>query len=673
MVKVSEFYERFRSYINSGPQCQSRLSHVPPERVYVHKYRVDSRLVAQYQYPQGPIRDVLSLWHALSVATGIPAYCDAAACHGAAQGSYDLMTPFNAWIDQNRQAIDQVEKLYLKNFSKFCPQMFQLNQLKELHIWDGDFTELPSEICSLPNLRKLHIVSCSNLTALPPEIGRLTRLEELQVDSRITTLPPEIGNLRNLKSLRVRGLTTVPPEIGQLDLLEELSLTFGTLSSLPSEIGQMTNLRKLEVGDNRLTALPAEIGNLSKLKKATFSCNQLTAIPDSLAYLNAHCELYFDSNPLSYEVMQTFGMQIAAVHEEDVNLGPQEGSLFGNIRRLAAERAEAARIQEDIEINRTINAILANVQAVSARSQAPSREDSLEDTILFWLTQFKETFPEANRNQADRFPAHAGDRACLAFYSSLLTHEEKGKLDEFLNRVKGTEDYKRGGASRQKVILDAVSMLQEAATQEKFREALFPILDDATSTCGDRVTLARNTINMQMCLSRADERSDDELAELLIGLNRVELLDGYAKGRIEALNLGDAIETYLFYQVKLKEMLNLPVAADGMLHAGASGITPAMLEEDAMKVLSRTTSSSDVCNILVNSSEWQKRMLKNHKAELDEAEGKLSKKMEALFEDDKMSAAEQKKQMDALVLERKELTKVLVEKHTREWVSRKTS
>ena len=232
-----------------------------------------------------------------------------------------------------------------------------------------------------------------------------------------------------------------------------------------------------------------------------------------------------------------------------------------------------------------------------------------------------------------------------------------------------TRDYQREGASRQKVILDAVNMLQEAATQEKFREALFPILDDATSTCGDRVTLARNTIKMQMHLSRADDRNDGELAELVIGLKRVELLDGYAKERIEALNLGDAIETYLFYQVKLKDKLKLPVSADGMLYAEMSGITPAMLEEDAMKVLNRTTSSNDVHNILINSPEWQKRMLKNHKAELDEAEEKISNKMNYLFADEKMPKGEQRKQMDDLMRERQELTKVFVEKYTREWVA----
>ncbi|HEX2579684.1 MAG TPA: NEL-type E3 ubiquitin ligase domain-containing protein [Rhabdochlamydiaceae bacterium] len=591
-------------------------------------YCVNSEFVAKYR-TSSAARDLLGLWQSLSLQTQIPAYCDVRL----AESLEGLTAQFDAWINRHREAVNQVDKLWLSDFTNFPSQISQLIGLKELHIYRGEFTTLPTEVCSLPNLRELYIQDCDNLI-FSSEIGGLTQLTHLLVAKYDgIALPAEIGLLQNLKTLNVAGITTVPAEIGQLYQLENLYLDSGTLTALPPEIGQLTNLTRLELKGNRLATLPAELGDLINLRSANFGYNQLTTIPDSLAALPWNCLIHFEGNPLSAEAIRAFENRIDAVSAEDANLGPQ--------------RVIFAR----------------------TRAQVVNREETLEDAILFWLTKFKEAFPDASQESADRFPAQAGDRACLAFYNSLLTHEEKGKLHEFLNRLKKTKDYEAEGASRQKVIVDAVYMLQEAATQVKFREALFPILDDATSTCGDRVTLARNTIKMQICLSRADERSDAELAELVIGLKRMELLDGYAKERIDALNLGDAIETYLYYQVKLKDKLKLPIAADGMLYAEMSGITPAMLKEDAGKILNQTTSAQDVYNILINSTEWQKRMLKNHKAELDAAEGKLSEKMNELFADEEMPKGEQTKQMDALMLERKELTKVLVERHTQEWVA----
>ncbi len=49
-------------------------------------------------------------------------------------------------------------------------------------------------------------LSSLDLTALPPEIGRLTKLTMLQVEeNQLTALPPEIGRLAQLAVLSVWG------------------------------------------------------------------------------------------------------------------------------------------------------------------------------------------------------------------------------------------------------------------------------------------------------------------------------------------------------------------------------------------------------------------------------------------------------------------------------------
>jgi Leucine-rich repeat (LRR) protein len=59
-------------------------------------------------------------------------------------------------------------------------------------------------------------LSRSRLDSLPPEIGQLTGLEELDLNGAVlTSLPPEIGQLTSLWSLQLSGnpLRNLPPEI----------------------------------------------------------------------------------------------------------------------------------------------------------------------------------------------------------------------------------------------------------------------------------------------------------------------------------------------------------------------------------------------------------------------------------------------------------------------------
>src|SRR5258708_5771276 len=69
------------------------------------------------------------------------------------------------------------------------------------------------------------------------------------------------------------GLTTLPPEIGQLKDLTELDLMLNQLTTLPPEIGQLTALTKLDLMMNQLTTLPPEIGQLTALTHLDLDSN----------------------------------------------------------------------------------------------------------------------------------------------------------------------------------------------------------------------------------------------------------------------------------------------------------------------------------------------------------------------------------------------------------------
>ena len=98
--------------------------------------------------------------------------------------------------------------------------------LKELHLEDNEFENLPKEIGNLKNLKALYLDK-NKLKTLPKEIGNLKNIEILYLDNNeLENLPKEIGNLKNLKTLYLRNnkLNFLPRELKTLKNLEELSL-----------------------------------------------------------------------------------------------------------------------------------------------------------------------------------------------------------------------------------------------------------------------------------------------------------------------------------------------------------------------------------------------------------------------------------------------------------------
>jgi len=87
--------------------------------------------------------------------------------------------------------------------------------------------------------------------------------------STITTLPPEIGKLTYLTNLNLEQnqLTALPNEIWQLTKLESLDLSENSLTELPAGVSKLMKLKILNLSDNQVIAIPAEIGKLTNLKK----------------------------------------------------------------------------------------------------------------------------------------------------------------------------------------------------------------------------------------------------------------------------------------------------------------------------------------------------------------------------------------------------------------------
>jgi len=148
-------------------------------------------------------------------------------------------------------------------------------------------------------------LSHESISTLPPEIGHLKNLQELDLYiNQLTTLPPEIGQLKNLQILRLESneLTTLPPEIGQLKSLRELYIIANELTTLPPEIGRLKNLQELYIGNNQLTTLPPKIGQLKNLQQLDLWKNQLTTLPPEIGHLKNLKYFNVKNNPLDIDI-----------------------------------------------------------------------------------------------------------------------------------------------------------------------------------------------------------------------------------------------------------------------------------------------------------------------------------------------------------------------------------
>ena len=170
-------------------------------------------------------------------------------------------------------------------------------------------------------LNKNHITDSTNLLwssrnlkgVIPPSIGQLTRLSELDLSGNRLTgpIPPEIGKLTNLKNLNLNNnqLTGLIPEIGELTNLARLSLSRNQLTGPIPEIGKLTLLTNLNLFNNQLTgSIPESIGNLFNLASLNLSRNQFTGpIPESIGNLEKLEFLYLNNNQLTGLIPKSIG------------------------------------------------------------------------------------------------------------------------------------------------------------------------------------------------------------------------------------------------------------------------------------------------------------------------------------------------------------------------------
>lgn len=195
--------------------------------------------------------------------------------------------------------------------------------------------------------RKLDI-SNLGLTTIPPELFKLTKLEELYLnDNRITAIPDSLGRLVNLDTLFFYNnrITAIPDVFNKLANLRHLNLSGNQIATIPESIGALTRLEALFLYDNKIRVIPKALytlinlhelclhnnclkaaSNLRRLGNLRMLClfdNQITSLPKSLGTLENLQEIYLHGNSQLGIPAEVLGPRIGeagrSVNRENVN------------------------------------------------------------------------------------------------------------------------------------------------------------------------------------------------------------------------------------------------------------------------------------------------------------------------------------------------------------------
>ncbi|XP_048134778.1 disease resistance protein RUN1-like [Rhodamnia argentea] len=123
-----------------------------------------------------------------------------------------------------------------------------LESLSDLALDGTELSELPNEIVLLKNLEKLYLRNCRKLEKLPEAIGRLERLQVMDLsDTVVDEIPPSVKDLRKLKVLKMPRtfIKTFPEGIRNLERLKEIDFTFCRCLMGECDITGLSSLRVL--------------------------------------------------------------------------------------------------------------------------------------------------------------------------------------------------------------------------------------------------------------------------------------------------------------------------------------------------------------------------------------------------------------------------------------------
>ena len=447
---------------------------------------------------------------------------------------------------------------------------------------------------------------------------------------RLTSLPdifhlePFQSNLRRL-DLRVNRLTSLPEAIGRLQNLEELVLSDNQLSCLPEFLSNLQALKRLDLRVNRLVNLPETIGRLQGLKEMILSSNRITSLPESFSALQALRRLDLDNNYLaSFPECLNSLSRLCRLDLTGNNLSDLQGFLPDNLGLL---------MRLDLGYNRALSGLPMSILQLSSSctvdltgcglSQEVLRR--IHEEVMYTGPRINFSYNELISDQIEEKPIEESLEDLYRKANQPLTTfpsaEESSKLRSWLNRLSSMIDYQREGGIQKMLANKVIEYLNLAREDSAFRNSFYEIIEDASGTCGDRMSLSVPYLGIAYQLTTIDIEDMKTLSNFLLkGPWTLEMLGKLARDKINSLRFFDEIEVYLGYPIKLKQELEIPIDVEEMLYFGCSALTDEDLREAKDFVLSQREDEVLCFEFLINHDKWKKALESKYPIEFNKAE-----------------------------------------------------
>ncbi|APD11439.1 hypothetical protein UC34_25480 [Pandoraea vervacti] len=401
----------------------------------------------------------------------------------------------------------------------------------------GDTVELPA----MPALKTLLIYG-ADMTALRLH-GECAALDEIRIygnpSLRSVVFEPGADDMSPnerhspLRTITVRENVRLRHIALPLDLraCERIDLTHNDLTRVPlGPAHRVDNLRRLYLAKNRLSTL-SDLPEMPRIDFVSLIANEFRHVPNWV-----------------------------------LRLPPSRGG----------GPAGAAGVMVNIEDNPIPEAMVREIMTLAQRERCaliffsiwcgehvPVR--ALPDAVADWF-ELKDQ------------PARA---AAWAKFSNEDCAEEFSAFLDYLRRTVnyGSQTFREGVGQ----------WLMRLEGDDALRGDTLPHSYGSTRRCEDRVTWAYEQMRQRaLCADIARGDYDDDLPALkalMQGCYRRSVLAQIAYEKARTLKFVDEIEVYLAYQIKLRNVLGLPLDAEDMRFFGAAGVTEEDLSNATVRVL----------------------------------------------------------------------------------------
>ena len=405
------------------------------------------------------------------------------------------------------------------------------------------------------------------------------------------------------------------------------------------------------------------INNLTALHAAAISphCEKVRALIESGADINA--EDRGGRTPLHYaqidnpEQPDIANLLIAHGARCRPALGSQSASVGPQLpppreqRPIDLERdfqfAQALAQQEEQQLQQLEAHLLGLVMEESASLHsilvAPDRANTatvIDQATQHQLTELPRLLTEPLVQHIERWFSNtdrAEQAARASAWHAIKDEVHAGEFQDFLSHLHETADY-RHPLQRTDYIQRVAHLLNAIQHSAELRQQCFLLVEEATSTCGDRVGLTLNHLDMARIEHEAAQglHSTQDLINIRTSQFRIQILGELAQQKIVALRpvLGDRLDELEVMHgaiTLLADELNLIGVSRTMLYRSYAHFS----DEDkraALALISRRESRGEYIKFIAEWQPWQTQLRRLRPADFNDLDQRVASERDSLAE-----------------------------------------